>query len=301
MSHAPLVARCPAKINLSLRVLGRREDGYHDLDTVFQAIDLWDELEIHPASELTLECDHLNVPTDSSNLVLRAAELLRARHEAGADGARIVLRKSIPPAAGLGGGSSNAAGALLLCSRFWELPVGEAELCALGGELGADVPFFFHGGRARGLGRGDRLTPLAFPGESHLLLGLPPFGLSTAEVFRRHAERLTPPANGVSLARPIGHKWPEGNNFSLAANDLESVVFDGWPELSSFRDALVEQGAEPALLSGSGSTVYGVFEGAADVDRVRDALGARFGHWTLLPSRTVPGSVRVNPLGRRGA
>lgn len=282
-----LRVRCPAKINLMLRVLRRREDGYHELDTVFQTIDLWDEIDYRPADALTLACDDPKVPGDESNLVLRAARLL-ARH-AGVEhptGA-LRLRKSIPAQAGLGGGSSDAAGALLLCARAWELRVAPSELQAIAAELGADVPFFLVGGTARGRGRGDIVTPLEPLAETPLVLGFPPYGLSTADIFGRLATRLTLPGNGVSLPRFFAHKWPQEKDFPLAVNDLEGVVFDGWSELAGFRDALLEAGATRAMLSGSGSTVFGVFPEDGERDEALRKLDAGFAEWTVLGSKTV--------------
>ncbi len=286
------IVRCPAKVNLSLRVLGRREDGYHELDTVFQAVDLWDELEVRPADVMALRCDAPGVPTDESNLVWRAVALLAERYGRPPAG-EWTLRKAIPAEGGLGGGSSNAAGALVLAARFMGLPVSREELVELGAELGADVPFFLHGGTARGTGRGDRIERLEpFP-ERPLILGFPPFGVSTPEVFRRLPRRLTHPENGVSLPAVFRHKWQEGKDFSLGVNDLETVVLEGWPELRRFRNALLSAGATAALVSGSGSTMFGVFEAARSVNESISSLRPAFEGWTLLASRTVNEGVLV--------
>lgn len=292
MTCSGLAARCPAKVNLELRVLGRRPDGYHELDTVFQAVDLWDELRVEPAGKLTLTCDHPGLSTDDDNLVLRAARSLARRTGREAYGA-LQLLKSIPVRAGLGGGSSNAAAALLLLDRFWSTNLDRSELSRLGAELGADVPFFLTGGTARGQGRGDRIEPLAFVGELPLLLGFPPHGTSTAEVFRRHASRLTPPGNGVSVPLLSGLKWPGENDFGVLANDLEAVVFEDWPELKRFRDALLEVGSRAALLSGSGSTVFGVFPGCESLRTAAGRLETRFPGWRILGTRAVEGAAEI--------
>lgn len=297
MTGPPLAIRCPAKVNLVLRVLGRRSDGYHELDTVFQAVDVWDALTIRPARELTLGCDHPRLRVDENNLVLHAARLLRDRHGRPALGGRITLSKRIPVQGGLGGGSSNAAASLLLCNRHWALGVGRDDLDALAAELGADVPFFLTGGTARGRGRGDRIEPIPFVGARPVILGCPPFGISTAEVFRRVDSRLTLPGNGVSVALLSAHKWPEDNDFRLLANDLEGVVFEGWPELKGFRDALLEAGAGAALLSGSGSTVFGVFTGPRTAARAAEHVRARFREWRVLVTRFVPDGVRWDTPG----
>jgi 4-diphosphocytidyl-2-C-methyl-D-erythritol kinase len=288
-----LVAWCPAKVNLALKVIDRRADGYHELDTVFQAIDLWDRLEIQPAPELTFSCDDAKLPTDERNLVVQAARRIRDLANESASGAALHLSKSIPLQAGLGGGSSDAAGALMLCARYWGVSLDGEGMHRLAGELGADVPFFLAGGTARGRGRGDRIEPLPFIGDIEMVLGLPPFGIATHEVFAGVRTRLTLPRNGVSLPAVTAHKWPGDNDFSFAANDLERVVFPRWPELRRFRDALLEEGARGALLSGSGSTVYGLLPGTVGPERVVERLTERFPDWTILLTRTVEGGARV--------
>ncbi len=289
-----LAVRCPAKINFSLRVLDRRGDGYHELDTVFQAIDLWDELEIGPGPTLRLVSDSPGVPVDETNLVLRAARRLAERHGLRSPAGTLILRKAIPIQAGLGGGSSDAAGALVLCSHFWGLSAAAGELSAAAAEIGADVPFFLEGGTARGRGRGDLLEALPFVGPLRLLLGCPPFGIPTAEVFRRASGRLTLPGIGVSLAVPWAHKWPQENDFGSLANDLEGVVFEDWPELKRFRDGLRDAGAGAALLSGSGSTVYGIFADDDEIERAQGRLREEFSGWRLLATRAVRGGVRLS-------
>ncbi len=291
---ASLLARCPAKVNLSLRVLGRRADGYHELETVFQAIDLWDEIEATLAPTLSFTCDDPALPTDDSNLVVRAAlrlrETLAAEHQVGAV---LHLRKRIPSGGGLGGGSSDAAGALLLLSRLWEIPAERCTLSDLAAELGADVPFFLEGGTSRGTGRGDRIEPLPTLGPLPILLGCPPYGIETAEVYAALRTRLTPPAKGVSLRAFSAHQWPGENEFRFAVNDLEPVVFGMRPELAAFRDALRREGARLASLSGSGSTVFGVFADAARLQESVPALRTRFAGWRLIPTRAIPGAAHV--------
>ena len=292
------IARCPAKINLVLRVIGRRSDGYHELDTIFQAVDLWDTLEIRPSSSLQLTCDDPRLPVDESNLVLRAARLLAERHVGGPRHAALSLRKRIPVQAGLGGGSSDAAGALMLCDQFWSLGVGREGLAELAAELGSDVPFFLTGGTARGRGRGDRIEALPFVGGTPIILGYPPFGISTQEVFGRLPGRLTLPANGVSVSIASAHKWPKNNDFGFLTNDLETVVFEGWPEVKRFRDALLETGAAAALLSGSGSAVVGVFPGRGRPTAEAERLGACFPGWRVWTTRFIEEGIRLGAPGK---
>lgn len=299
MSERRLTVRCPAKVNLSLCVLGRRPDGYHELDTVFQAVGLWDVLSAERAQGIRLDCDLPELPVDERNLVNRAARMLSERFAGGGAGAILHLSKQIPVGGGLGGGSSDAAGALLVCNRLWQLGLGPEELLPLARELGADVPFFLTGGTARGTGRGDRISSLPYAGDRAVLLGLPPFAIATREVFARVAERLTDVGNGVSVSVLSAHKWPQENDFGGLVNGLEEVVFEGWPELRAFRDALLEAGARAALLSGSGSTVYGVFPGSTGSAAAENFVRARFPQWRTVQTRFVRDGVQWDATGGR--
>ena len=287
-----LIVDTPAKINLTLRVLARRADGFHELDTVFQAIDLWDTLEFELADGVRLSGDHPELAADASNLVHRAAVLLQKTFGVDA-GVSISLRKRIPVAGGLGGGSSDAAATLLGCARLWDLDADVSALEEPARQLGADVPFFLHGGTARGTRRGDHITPLEPFGEFPLLLGLPPFGLATAEVFARASEWLTLPANSVNFPALFGHKWKQSNDFGSLGNDLQQGVFEARPELGRFREGLLAEGASTALMSGSGSTVFGVFERREARDAAVATLGEEFEGWSLVASRTLDEGVRI--------
>lgn len=287
-----LIADTPAKINLTLRVLNRRSDGFHELDTVFQAIDLWDTLEFAHADAITLTTDHPGLAVDASNLVRRAATLLRETSGV-KGGVCIRLVKRIPLGSGLGGGSSDAAATLLACAKLWGLDSEVSTLEPLARRLGADVPFFLHGGTARGTERGDRIARLAPFGERSLLLGLPPFGSPTAEVFERASRWLTLPANSVNFPALFGHKWNQPNDLAFLGNDLQQGVFAAWPELRRFRVELLASGASTALMSGSGSTVFGVFEDVASRDAALATLGDGFEAWSLVPSRTLDEGVRI--------
>jgi 4-diphosphocytidyl-2-C-methyl-D-erythritol kinase len=284
-------------------VRGVRPDGYHELDTVFQTVDLWDTLTAEAGDELSLAVDGDRVPADGTNLVMQAAQRLQSaagvRH-----GARLRLTKGIPVGGGMGGGSSDAAATLLLLDRLWRLDMCADALVKIARDLGADVPFFLVGGTASGRGRGDHVTPLDDAGELPLLLGIPPFPISTAEVYRRFdrarqpppkggADRLTLPENDVSVARLSTLKLPGGNDFGFVVNDLEDVVFEGWPELRAFRNAVLGAGASRAAVSGSGSTVFGIFHEHPSAERALSTLRPRYGAWELRLCRTIRGSVRV--------
>jgi 4-diphosphocytidyl-2-C-methyl-D-erythritol kinase len=290
---APLRARCPAKVNRTLRVLGRRADGYHELCTVFQTVDLWDTLAVEAGEGLTLRCDDPTVPAEGTNLVLRAAEALRDEVGKPGLGAALFLRKGIPVGGGMGGGSSDAAGALLLLSRFWGLSLPGIRLRAIAAELGSDVPFFLQGGTALGRGRGEAIRPLPSPGPEPILLGLPPFGTSTAGVYTA----LTPLLAGVSLRRLSAGNWRKDKEFSASRNDLEAVVLRDWPELSAFRDALAREGALQASVAGSGSTVFGVFADEARRCAAAAALRPMFVTWKLLETRSIRVAAHVERGG----
>ncbi len=259
----------PAKLNLFLEILGKRPDGYHEVETLMVAVDLHDTLTFadDPSGRITLRCDDPSLPTDSANLVVRAAEALRAA--AGRPlGASIDLRKSIPAQAGLAGGSSDAAATLLALDRLWGLRLAADRLDALAGEVGSDVAFFRHAPAAVGRGRGERVEPVPLPGPLHFVLVCPRVGVSTAEAYRR----LVPPAR----PRPIGPALA-----ALAAGDpgalgralfnrLQPVAESIEPALGRVRGALERLGPslDGSLMSGSGSAYFGL---GRDLDAARAA------------------------------
>jgi len=291
MSQATLQVEVPAKINLHLQILSRRHDGYHELQTLFQAVDLWDRLSATPDERLSLSCDQPQLTCDEDNLVLRAARALLRLSGAAGRGARLQLEKRIPMQAGMGGGSADAAAALLLLDRLWGLQTPDSEMRKLAMGLGADVPFFLEGGSALGLGRGDRIERIPDIGECPVVLLHPPFGISTPEAFAGVGARLTLPRIGVSLPRLKAVKWPQDNDFGVFVNDLESVVFELHPVLREASSELKEAGARVALLSGSGSTVFGLFEEAREARQAAERVGRRFPDWRVVTSRFVRGGV----------
>ena len=247
-----LVAEAFAKVNRSLVVLGKRPDGYHELDTVFQAVGLTDRLTFERSDLLTLHVDDPSIPSGSENLVLRAARAL-AEAVGSRPKAAITLEKRIPSGGGLGGGSSDAAVTLLGLSALWELDLPLDLLTGVGARLGSDVPFFLHGGTARGLGRGERIEPLAdFPPQAVVLV-MPPFPVSTPAVFGRLEARAW---DGLGSRVLEAGDDPDRNDLEPAAEAL-------FPALRDVRDALGRAGAARARLSGSGSTVFGLFPDVA--------------------------------------
>ncbi len=249
----------PAKINLGLRVMGRRPDGYHELDTVFQEISWTDQIDFHPATEWSLEVRGFELDIGESNLVTRAAFLL-SHYSTMPCKARVVLRKSIPMGGGLGGGSSNGAITLIGLSRLWGLDWPIERLHPIAEEIGSDCPFFLYGGMARGMGRGERLTllPGCHPGLA--LLVVPPYGISTGWVFEQGGFPLTDDEKNAIFKFCPDSDFEPGTPFWRICNDLENIVLNKYPDLLDIRRRLLDLGAEAAALSGSGSTVFGLFQ-----------------------------------------
>jgi 4-diphosphocytidyl-2-C-methyl-D-erythritol kinase len=277
-----------AKINLSLHVLGRRADGYHELRTIFQTITLADRLTFSTldSSKLELECDAVDVPADDSNLVLRAANILRERFPV-ERGARIRLEKSIPAGGGLGGGSSNAAVALIGLAQLWRIETTREELAELGARLGADVPFFFTGGCALGTGRGTEVASLPNAARGSILVVTPRVKISTADAYEAlNAPALTKEFAPVNLLISRTEANFAGALPTARVNDFEPVIFQQHPEIERARDALLRAGARDASLSGSGSSVFGVFESESGVERARVRLRVEEG-WQVFPCATL--------------
>jgi len=277
--------RAPAKINLGLHVLRKRDDGFHDIETVFYRIDWADTVTVEPASDVAMTCSDSTLPVDEGNLCIQAA--LALKEAAGVEeGVHIHLEKKIPYGAGLGGGSSDAAATLMLLADMWlnddqagSMPRAEvyALLHEVGAGIGSDVPFFLEEARAAyATGRGEKLTPLAAPGEPRefelpysLVVVAPPVEVSTPEAYQRvtpddqHRPHLPDVVASLDVAR-----WRRA-----LVNDFELPMVKAFPEIEDARVLLKEAGAAYVSLTGSGSAMYGVFEAeeeataAADVAR----------------------------------
>jgi len=275
-----------AKINLDLRILGTRPDGYHDLRTVFQSLTLFDNVTVSARrGPLAVTCDEPDIPTDQRNLVWKAASLLHrvatGKQSAPRDIA-IDLRKRVPAEAGLGGGSSNAAMTLLALNKLWKLDLDLASLTRIGARLGADVPYFLVGGTSLGLGRGDDIYPLADMPSVHVVILRPGFGVATSDAYKWFDEE-TRRAAKAPAARLVPPGWPAWS--ATLRNDLEVPVVRHHPAIGRIRQSLLDAGATFAAMSGSGSAVFGLFERADAARRTANDL-ARPG-WLSLHTRTL--------------
>ena len=262
MNPSGLTLRTPAKVNPVLEVLGPRPDGYHELALVFQAVSLFDELEFHRADsgvELEILSSPQPLAADDSNLAVRAAKLFIGEALGGRGGVRLGLQKRIPLAAGLGGGSSDAAAVLSGMDLLFQTGLGKDRLAPWAARLGSDVPFFLWGGTARGTGRGERITPWGPGPEMHLILVKPAGGLSTQAVYRSGKALRSDGTRAASFQKT----WQEGNPGGIAGrlyNGLQEAAFALAPETAEIHREMLEAGALGALVSGSGPTVFGLAE-----------------------------------------
>ncbi|UCD11318.1 MAG: 4-(cytidine 5'-diphospho)-2-C-methyl-D-erythritol kinase [Nitrospinaceae bacterium] len=257
-----LKLKSPAKINLGLKVLRKREDGFHELETLFQMVALYDdiELELRP-SGIELAGHAPGIPLDASNLAWRAANLLLQQVPAGSrQGVRIRLTKRIPAGAGLGGGSGNAAMVLLGLNVLWDLKMPREILLSLAAELGSDVPFFLTSPAAIGRGRGEILESVQPSEKFYVLLVFPGFSIATAWVYQNLNLKLTKGENNISILHKFLSESRIADLGTSLFNDLEPIVIERYSVIQVIKQALLALGAKGVLLSGSGSTVFGLFD-----------------------------------------
>jgi 4-diphosphocytidyl-2-C-methyl-D-erythritol kinase len=294
-----LTLQAHAKINWFLHILGLRKDGFHEIHSLIQQISLYDVISFELSEELIIETD-ADIPAEE-NLVFKAASLLKTTYGVRA-GALIQLKKNIPLGAGLGGGSSDAAAALSGLNRLWSLKLSSAELASIAEMLGSDVPFFLHGPLSAAGGRGEVLTKHRAEKALTLLLIKPAFNISTAWAYRTFAETgphkvvLGPASDkGISPEAELTKKDRKANNIehfirsieradfnginSIISNDLESVVIRNFPVIAEIKEQLISQGARFSLMSGSGSTLFGVFDSC---DKAESASRSFKGFWTAV-------------------
>ena len=259
--------RAPAKINLRLRIVGKRADGYHELDTIMVPVSLYDIIEIRQIRRITslqtaipalieIRCNHPEVPSGRENIVHRAAELLMRTSKI-RQPVVIHIQKNIPVGAGLGGGSSDAAAVLIGLNRIWKLRLSVRQLERLALQLGADVPFFIRAKPARARGIGEKLRLLPKARRRWLVLIYPGFPVATAWVYRNLSLKLTKVGVNTSIATPLESL---DKLDKLLINDLEQVTVRRYPEIDRAKSLLFQAGAAGVLMSGSGSSVFGVFK-----------------------------------------
>ena len=265
--------RAYAKINIGLDVLRRRADGYHEVKMIMQTVDIYDELVLERRKEpgIELRMDNSELPSGGDNLICRAADLL-FREKKITEGVNISLTKRIPIAAGMAGGSADAAAALRGVNELFDLGYSLKELQALGVGLGADIPYCLAGGTMLSEGIGEILTPLPAPPAAHLVIAKPDINVSTAFVYGNlHADRLAwhPDIDGIIAALQKGDL--NGITGRLG-NVLETVTVKAHPVIEQIRELLRKQGAENALMSGSGPTVFGIFKEKETAARAAEAV-----------------------------
>ncbi|MFG6117408.1 4-(cytidine 5'-diphospho)-2-C-methyl-D-erythritol kinase [Halobacillus sp. MO56] len=264
--------KAPAKINLSLDVLYKRDDGFHEVEMVMTTIDLADRITLQLLEEdrIIIESESRFVPNDDRNLAYRAAKLVKDTYNLEA-GVRIFIEKNIPVAAGLAGGSSDAAAVLRGVNRLWELGLSMDELAHLGSTIGSDVSFCVYGGTAIATGRGEQIKELPAPPSCWVVLAKPEIGVSTATVYKKY--------NGENAIHPDTELMIdalEQQNFSQlcdnVGNVLESVTLDLHPEVRQIKEQMAQAGADAVLMSGSGPTVFSLARQETRAHRIFNSL-----------------------------
>ncbi len=280
-----MMLKAHAKINLSLDIVGKREDGYHLLEMVMQSLELHDEITLTQIDEgISLTCNKKYVPEDQRNIAFKAAQMLMDEKKI-KKGIRIEITKNIPVAAGLGGGSSNAAAVLLGMNEIFGLAMSQKELMDMGLRLGADVPYFLVGGTALCKGVGEEVIPLKPFKDQIILLIKPSFGVSTKEAYglfsidkvKRHVDTL-------ELIDAMNHLDYQKMSY-YQRNLLENVVLRKYPILKNVKKTLKRYGASTTLMSGSGSTIFGIFENAKAAENAATALDK--GGNTVILTKTI--------------
>lgn len=295
-SRSAVTVFAPAKVNLILRVLDRRADGFHNLWSLMQTVGLEDAVTICPASghsEIRLQCDSAALSVDQTNLVYRAAAavLAQSQHRMGLD---IRLTKRIPMGAGLGGGSSDAAATILGINRLLNLGWPAARMAEVGQALGSDVPFFFHAPTSVVAGRGEQVRPISVSGSRWVVLVNPGFPVETKWAYQQLSmtrQSVEPLSERCSRLEAQGRvSWDEV--IGLASNDFEGPVFDAHPVLRQIKTDLLKWGAQLALLSGSGATVFGIFSDEAGASRAGASFQGR-SEFKVFITQTCSEPLRV--------
>ncbi|SFD72947.1 4-diphosphocytidyl-2-C-methyl-D-erythritol kinase [Lentibacillus persicus] len=267
-----LFERAPAKINLSLDVLGKREDGFHEVEMIMTSVDLADRVELYDINDDKIEVstDNQYVPNDEGNLAYKAALAFKNTYRLHR-GIRINIQKNIPVSAGLGGGSSDAAAVLRGLNRMWSVGVSQAELVEFSSELGSDVPFCITGNTALGTGHGEKIRTLPSPPPCYIVLAKPDIGISTRHIFPRVNMDTIPHPDTEAVIQSLEEKDFD-KLCQHSGNALEDVTFPLYPEVKQIRDKMLETGASGALMSGSGPTVAGLTRHFSKAKRIYNGL-----------------------------
>ncbi|MFP4528073.1 MAG: 4-(cytidine 5'-diphospho)-2-C-methyl-D-erythritol kinase [Candidatus Kapaibacterium sp.] len=273
-----IIQNAPCKINIGLEILNKRSDGYHNINTIFHRVCLSDSIEIAPCEELIVETDPpMGIPMQE-NLVYKAAQMLLNNFSCRSPGAKITLRKQIPSGGGLGGGSSDAATAMLMLTNYWRIPINIKELYNFAMTLGSDIPFFLHKGTAVALGRGEQLQFFNYTCPYWILLVNPNIHIPTAWAYsalgRSEDGRK---ATDLLFYFKRSIKKPEMLK-RYFINDFEEVVFRDYPEIEKIKKDLYQSGAIFAQLSGSGATVFGFFNDKAAAFEAKASFPQYFTH-----------------------
>ena len=281
-----------AKINLGLRIIGKREDGYHNIETIYHRINLCDEIILEPSLSITIMCDNISVPSNENNLCFRAAKLLQQYCNIDS-GVYIKLIKNIPVGAGLGGGSSDAAATLLGLVKIWNLGINKNKLHELALQLGSDVPYFLKEGTAYATGRGEILDYFKFDIPYWIVLVYPNINISTSWAyqsfydsrFKRHESNLKPQTSKSSLKQILlsNIQRPQELNH-LLHNDFEPIILHTHESIAYIKVSLYAAGAKFAQMSGSGSAVYGLFGSQQEVNSVLDKFGRHYQIFITAPN-----------------
>ncbi len=272
MNRLKILVKAPAKINLSLDVLHKRNDGYHEVEMVMTTIDLADHIELSDIrdNEIQIVSQNRFVPDDGRNLAYQAAQLLKDRYHI-QKGVSIAIDKVIPVAAGLAGGSSDAAATLRGLNQLWGLGLSVDELADLGAEIGSDVSFCVYGGTAIARGRGEKITHLQAPPNCWVILAKPSIGVSTAEVYRNlDLNHVDHPDIQAMIAAIERQNFQQICN--VAGNVLENVTLKSYPQVKHIKDQMKRFGADLVLMSGSGPTVFGLVQHDSRLQRIYNGL-----------------------------
>ncbi|HHY81789.1 MAG TPA: 4-(cytidine 5'-diphospho)-2-C-methyl-D-erythritol kinase [Clostridiales bacterium] len=281
-----VVLKAPGKINWTLDVMEKRPDGYHEVEMLMQSISLWDDVVLTECSEgVKVTGNTEEMPLNENNLAAKAARLIINKFGI-EKGVHIDINKRIPIAAGLAGGSTNAAAVLVGLNVLWDLKLPVSRLAELGVELGADVPFCIYGGTAEARGIGEKLTHLPPIEGIWLVLVKPPFGISTAWAYRELKIDKVVSHPDIKMAYTVlrSGEWEELSRY--LGNVLESVARGSYPEINDIKEALLKAGAKASMMTGSGPTVYGIFQNKADAMKAADEIKKSYSQVHVVSTRT---------------